>query len=243
MVTEHSSLKHLTVTDETKLWRYCDLTQLLAMLETGSIHFTRADKFADKWEGALGERDHDELDPEFRPGLAYVGRIYSKELFVSCWHASDVESAAMWRLYGTEGSNIAIISSVGSVKESLADTSDDVHCGKVNYIDYAKDSVGGAGHLMRRYFAKRKSFKHEQEVRFVHFRPFIEKIEFEEDDLEDYFPGGVDISADIIPLIHQILVSPKADKWVVDLIGQVLQRYGLAASIVSQSDFELGPFR
>jgi hypothetical protein len=37
------------------LWRYMDLTKLLAMLESRQLWFPRADKFEDPYEGALSK--------------------------------------------------------------------------------------------------------------------------------------------------------------------------------------------
>ena len=35
-----------------KIWRYMDLTKLVAFLETGSLYFARADTFGDPYEGS-----------------------------------------------------------------------------------------------------------------------------------------------------------------------------------------------
>ncbi len=35
-----------------KIWRYMDLTKLVAFLETGSLHFARADTLGDPYEGS-----------------------------------------------------------------------------------------------------------------------------------------------------------------------------------------------
>ncbi len=51
--TEHEVVKLCQPSDGSiKIWRYMDLPKLVAFLETGSLHFARADTLGDPFEGS-----------------------------------------------------------------------------------------------------------------------------------------------------------------------------------------------
>src|SRR5687767_13377849 len=91
------------VPPETQVWRYMDFPRFVALLEDHALFFARSTTMADPWEGAFGDANH-----ELRPDV--YGDLYDKvvpafreafkqlrdRVFLSCWHASAVESAAMW---------------------------------------------------------------------------------------------------------------------------------------------------
>jgi hypothetical protein len=92
---------------QAKLWRYIDFTKYVWLLDAHALFFSRADLLGDPFEGSLSR-----LNVELRPQI-YAGRILDDQLellaefrrkllrttFVNCWHMSDYESAAMWKLY------------------------------------------------------------------------------------------------------------------------------------------------
>lgn len=79
---------------------------------------------------------------------------------VSCWHESDYESDAMWKLYSASGQRIAIESTVGQLRESLGNRTDLI-IDRVRYMDFEQDPIE-KGHRHYRLFVKRKSFEHEK---------------------------------------------------------------------------------
>jgi hypothetical protein len=45
------------VAPDTVLWRYMDFARLVAVLDSGTLHFARADQFSDPFEGASGSKE------------------------------------------------------------------------------------------------------------------------------------------------------------------------------------------
>src|SRR5450759_1000989 len=110
MFNEHANLSLPELS--TVLWRYLDLPKLVSLLEHQSLWFARLDTLGDPYEGVPPKpliddmwRLSDDLPETERLHRTDVAshntHFFSttpKLLFVSCWHANPVESAAMWRL-------------------------------------------------------------------------------------------------------------------------------------------------
>jgi hypothetical protein len=111
-----------TPSDDTVLWRYLDLERFLALLDSSALYLCRLDKFRDKWEGTwpvqfvsgLADRIPEHRAKEFLSTSDALRRVH----FVSCWHASSYESAALWSQY-SRGSGIALRSSVTRLRNSV----------------------------------------------------------------------------------------------------------------------------
>jgi hypothetical protein len=90
-------------------------------------------------------------------------KIANRRFGVNCWHMSEYESEAMWRLYSASGQGIAIESTMGRLRESILDKNGLV-VDSVRYVDFDKDPIE-KGYRNYGLFLKRKSFEHEKEVR------------------------------------------------------------------------------
>jgi hypothetical protein len=176
---------------QTKLWRFMDFTKFVALLESRTLFFCRADRLGDPFEGSISARALEARKAEAqRMGRAfqdrdsaivmlegfgerlwdsleadsYMLRWSAEWMFVSCWHMNDVESAAMWNLYVPSGQGVAIQTTYERLRDQLPD---DVYIGKVKYINYQRDRVdlqNGFSPFMH----KRESFSHELELRAIH---------------------------------------------------------------------------
>ncbi len=226
--------------DEDIIWRYLSFSRFAAMLENGGVFFPRAHLFEDQWEGSLSSQN---LEVR-RESLAEAGvdesRVNSllgtssgfnewnrQWMLVSCWHLDDVESDAMWRLYGSGEGRLALRSSVGRLRGVLPD---DIQVGRVNYIDYATDAIP-QGNILFPYFHKRTSFKHEHELRAVRWdRSRLTQVGHV--DLSIKAPdAGEWVKVDLTVLFESLFVSPEAPPWFATLLRQVLERYGLSCSV------------
>ena len=123
--TEHEAIKPFQPPDaNTMVWRYMDLPKLIDLLETKSLHFSRADTLGDRFEGSWTHGNaayRDKIyqyiaaetgeDWSFASGQEHLGNL-TKHLrrmtYINCWHAGETESAAMWKLYGTTAGSVAI---------------------------------------------------------------------------------------------------------------------------------------
>lgn len=121
---------------------------------------------------------------------------------VSCWHESEYESDAMWKLYSVSGQGIAIESSVGRLKAAIGERKDLV-VERVRYADFEHDGIE-KGHRHYHLSMKRKCFEHEKEVRAMIHLPEQGK--------------GVAIPCDLDVLVSSVYVSPLVETYAKDAV-------------------------
>lgn len=178
-------------------------------------------------EGNTCELSDSEVEDQARKLLSDLeagGEARKKSTFVSCWHESEHESEAMWRLYSSFLANaVAVRTSYQNLYMSL-DRNPAISIGRIRYIDLKKNYAG----VNDAFWRKRKSFEHEREVRAL-IRDFKCR------DLGKVVPCALEV------LIEEVFVSPKAPPWFVRLVNDVNERYGLTVK-VSQSELVEEPF-
>lgn len=238
--------------DDLVVWRYMDLAKFVWLLDAGALWFARADTLGDPFEGAvlLGPegrervREHRKVMRENFGGAPIALLDSSPEALraviedmttppvprlcgVNSWHASEGESAALWRIYAPQGMGVAVRSTVGRLKHALRDDPTTVYVGQVTYHDYDRENVG-AENLLRTMLRKRRSFEHEREVRGLVFPlPGL--------DMGGPKPLGVAVKAHIPDLIEAIRVDPEAAPYVIQAIRGVTVAMGLDKALVGQS--------
>lgn len=240
-----------------------DLPRLLDLLRTSSLYLASLPTMEDEWEGAVAP----ESDPfisilhmlntfggtveEAQHFIATMERSDTERrscVFINCWHQSEVESAAMWKLYEPTGRGIAIQTSVASLCESITDEKETL-LAKVEYVDFERPDLEMFNYL-RKYSYKRESFKHEQELRLLHFdltpsRP-MNALELarnppkeqqgpgtDYENIIDYslLPSGKHLNVDVKTLIQSVVVAPDAPAWFIDVVRDVMQRYGYSVPV------------
>ncbi|HKU68850.1 MAG TPA: DUF2971 domain-containing protein [Candidatus Baltobacteraceae bacterium] len=225
--------------DDRALWRYLDLPKYLSFLSSGAIYFTRADQFTqmDPMERSWGRVD---LEGETAEANAQARRsLYNSmgKYFVSCWHLSEYESAAMWDIYGKVGAGVALKTSLRKFL-AICSTQDPMNADlwrivplEVQYLNYQKEGIGmeNALHLLR---SKRKSYEHEREIRMALIQPAAAGI----DEVV-----GVQMPINIGEVIDAIYINPRAPSWVYESIVDVSGHYGVQPSKVRQSALDEQP--
>ena len=207
------------------LWRYMDFTKFVSLLDTQSLYLARADLLGDPFEGSSPARNV-KLRPhrypsEFIEKISSTAKIAREMIFVSCWHVSNSESAAMWRLYSREHDGIAIRTDYQSLWNSMTDT-DMTYVGQVSYIDYS-NTVISEGNIFDSFLFKRKEFEHEQEVRLVRL------------EMGSNPPNGICHAVVLSVLIKAIVIAPYAQDWFDTLVRSVADRYGLGDYVARSS--------
>ena len=152
--------------------------------------------------------------------------------YVSCWHQSDSESEAMWRLYTRQG--IAILTTFERLYQAFdSDSSKQFGMVKyINYDEYNKVDSQRSFHSFDAPWYKRESFSHEKE-----FRVII-------NDISKVGPPDWEkkVKVDLNVLIQTIYISPEADRWFFELVRDIVRnRYGLRLDI-RQSEINDLPF-
>ena len=159
---------------------------------------------------------------------------------INCWHENYNESEAMWRLYASRGFGVAIKSSFGGLVKSFTSRLPDI-IARVNYLSY--DTMAMPLVLSAPFLHKRVGFEHENEVRALitahresasttepRQRPLVSKgFSYQARDIDystDVCDVGLSYGVDLQELILEVVVSPYAPPWVVDLTSSVVERYG-----------------
>lgn len=167
-----------------------------------------------------------------------IFEIYGRrDFFVSCWHAADSESIAMWQLYGAPGPGVAIITNGGRIENALSKNIQNFHLGSVVYRDTSQFTIGSSN-VFESIMRKRDCFEFEKEVRLVywntedmhdplqHFKWNENSMRFE-DLVEDErkVTAGLALECDLDILIEKAIVSPFAPEWHTEMIIDVRDRF------------------
>lgn len=126
---------------------------------------------------------------------------------VSCWHRSEQESEAMWKLYSAKGQGIAIESTISQFQNSLI-------CDREiffsNVVYYSDDEPENEEYYKIENLAfKRKSFSHENEYRGI--------VELNEDEKRE----GVFVNCNLEQLINRIHISPMSEPYFEEIVKEV----------------------
>lgn len=240
---------------KTRLWRYMDLAKFIALIDSRSLHFARADLLGDSFEGATGnmaERarwDAFYLD-SFRQAVRTApGResplsdeevdAQANRLLKGFSQSAITERRQLyvscWHASPGESEALWRIycppPTAGVAIETTADRllrsvgRASVRLGKVRYLDFRTEYAG----VHDRIFCKRKSLSHESEVRLVTRR------------LHSSPPKGWLSPVDLSTLVVSIVPSPFAPEWFVPLLQSLLLKYEASGAVV-RSEISAEPF-
>ncbi len=212
-----------------KIWRYIDFTKFVSLLVSKSLYFARAKNFEDNFEGARPKAFFENIpDTAFTKVLSEIRELSKSDVAINCWHASDYESVAMWKIYGEKG--IAIQSTYERLKSSTTNEKT-VFFGAVQYINYEKDIFAEADNSLLPFFYKRNYFAYEQEIRAVVVDIPNMDMDSEKDPYEN-LGHGFNIKTDIQTLVETIYISPDLPDWFFDLVQSVSKTYGYDFDVV-----------
>ncbi|NTW53402.1 MAG: hypothetical protein HGB15_01265 [Chlorobaculum sp.] len=246
---------------DTPVWRYMSLAKFIAILRTQSIFLCRADLLDDIFEGSFSEgslREHAGDGRTYFPEnhIALMQWIPCRS-FISCWHASEVESAALWKIYaGTEGC-ISIRSKVGSLQKafpSIIERTDNLiitqEVCSVQYIDY-RTSHPEINDLVGPLCYKRSAFSYEQEIRVIRQEiPDVPKPSEGRPDGRAIKIGvppdknGLDLKVNIDEFIEDVYLAPSSPSWLLPTVQDTIHAFGFHNILCRQSSLdELPEFR
>jgi Protein of unknown function (DUF2971) len=223
-----------------RLWRYLQRDKLFYLLESSNLYFCRADYFQkeDIFEGSYPRLEY-EYQCKRDDGKETSRRLYeilSKDTFINCWHLSEYESLAMWKLYAKDKKGIAIQTNLADFKDAFENCDRTILAGKVDYIDYETDAFyKESGH---KYYAmngfslfihKRKIYSYENEYRAICTDSNGSQLK------------GVQIKVNLYKLIHKIYLSPFATENEYEEIENKLNELEIKIPI-SFSSFKAQPY-
>jgi len=182
------------------------------MLRSQALWFARPDTLGDPHEGSIPPFDVSGQPPGVAEQMAAFRKAVQRILYVNCWDGGDDESLAMWSLYAGLDSGVAIRSTVGDLIDSIGDLDRTLNVGLVDYITYDLDpGLPDPSDLYSWHFRKRRSYRHEEEIRAIAFRP--EDLDlFNNDPYLDATPTGILVPVDLDRLVSAVYVAPTSPK-------------------------------
>lgn len=223
--------------DAESVWRYMDLAKYLSMLQEQALHLAPLSSFEDPFEGSSpyhasltsvldSQLAAGTINPEFAQQAGAMSQIVRRltldRTYVSCWHLSEHESDAMWKLYSTSSGSIAIKTSCRELRMALPS---DAKFGKVNYVDFPSFNSTKQAISYDPAFLKRLAFEHEHEVRIVLREPpknLLEEIVTP----TKVMSGGKKIPLKLDGFIDAVVINPLAPIWFADMVRDVTAKYG-----------------
>ncbi|EMH5180009.1 hypothetical protein RGJ03_001673 [Serratia marcescens] len=224
-----------------------DFSKFVDFISSRKLFLCRTNLFKDKFEGVFPRQQNNVLKnayleivtkekmEDFIQDSNLMMKNVRATTYVSCWHANEYESAAMWDLYAKTDEAIAIETTYESLKNSLPENS---FLGLVDYIDYETETIP-IGNMFNPVMHKRRSFQHENEARVVIRDEIPEGGNFS--DIADK-KNGIYINVDINKLIKRVYVSPTSPTWFVNLVTEISNKYELTAKII-KSDLYTDPIK
>lgn len=226
-----------------RIWRYLDLAKLLRCIQTRRLFFARADRLGDPFEGSYPSANREarvqtlegygvKPTAERLSATSEAARRRRDEMYVSCWHMNEAESAAMWSLYGKDSTAVAICSTARRLMEVCNAFILPVFIGMVRYADYDSETVSESN-AFHAVMTKRLSFRHEAELRAVTM--IAEHANIRAHLLSDISADGVNVPVDIRTLVDRIVVGPGAPEWFAMTVRRAIADSGFSDLVVEHS--------
>ncbi len=181
-------------------------------------------------------------DLKLGPSRSFLAIMQS--VVINCWHASDVESEAMWRLYADNGKAVVIETDADALKNCIQSRESQhcVHIYPVKYLDFFDENLKPSDCVVEGHqgpLLKRSSYQHEHEVRaFIGRTP---KDCLESADLKYWQrPLPVRLPVDVKALVKRVHVSPYSKEPFQSSVGKICELLGLSAAVVAPSKLLFG---
>lgn len=227
MATKAEVHRDTDLKDDTQLRRYLDLPKYIDLLRASSLYLRRADRFTDRFEGALtpAMRRAINSEPGEDCGPESADVFYRRcrmGTFVSCWTLGTKDSMALWQLYGGASTSVAINTTVRRLISVCLTWGELVGLHKVRYIDHFENPNMAFSRYSDPLQFKHEAYDFEREVRVLLLR---------QEDWERN-PEGLQRSVpDLSALVTSVGVAPEAGAWFFELVQDVTQRYGLKVPV------------
>lgn len=233
--------------DEEKIWRYVDLAKLASLLQSSALCLPRADCLGDPLEGGWSNAAIDAFktyaSEDYLDKALSIHRTLRRRSWVSCWHASEDESEALWRLYSKDSQGISIQTTVGRLTEIVPVTSPNrvtedndmdiryVELSAVSRVHYLNYSTHGPhlNNTIGPLICKRAAFAHEKEVRAI-----VQSLPLRKG-VATHAPDGATVllkELDLGRFVQKIFVDPLAPDWFLNVVEKLVAQYKVDVPVV-----------
>ena len=231
------------------IWRYMSLQKFEWLLEDKALFFCRADQLPDSFEATIPRKEAEyraktHENEKTIENISNLHRRFRRRLTVNCWHINNSENDAMWRLYLDDNYGVTIKTTVKNLLNSFENTTEEIFCSKVRYIDYEEDiwsppTIKGYN-MLTPILHKRKEFVQENELRLIHdinINPYSDFNEYWQKQPKE---KGKDIQVDLVKLVNAIYLAPKSAVAQKDRIENIIRENGFNFK-VEKSKLDLEP--
>ena len=204
------------------IWRYLPLAEFLNLLNEQTLHFTRIDRLSDSFpdvEKQVTLNAFAGISAEStRRSLSLMKNVQSA-VFTNSWYENDSDAHRCWEIHG-DNREVAIRTTVGTLKKSLFSSSPKIYLSSVQYIDFASVPMP-TGNLFLSALYKPHELWEQKEIRMLLLQTGGDAA---------FSPGpeqGVDVNIVAGSLIQGIRVTPQSDHWFRSLVNSVADRLNL----------------
>lgn len=209
------------LTDDTKLYRYVNLSHFISFVETKKTYLTNINNWEDTWE-----------IPKNKIPTEINGKIESPlwsifdDMFGQCW-SLEGSSDALWRIYSQHKEGLLLQTSVKKIKLMESNIKFGMLAPVIYYDNLMEtfnqiEKIKGPKSVFKDAFLKRNAFKHEKEVRLVTLN--------DERCLEKKIKNCTHLEIELNPIefLEGITIDPRASDWYVDSIKKYCKRAGFS---------------
>jgi len=234
---------------ESVIWRFMDIIKLLSLVQKKALYFSQVRKIAEKYDSHEGKYPRETFEAYRRNGEQLAKLFNAKEMadthyrskktlrklmsediyddmYINCWHTSEIETNFMWSLYTERNLGIAIKSTVERLINSLKGYEDEIYFGMIKYGEKIVPTKSHFSALIH----KRINFKEENELRAIIWKKWNREIK----------SIGINVPSDINILIESIYVRPKTPDYLIEIIKDLLSIYKIDKE-VNRSSLDVPP--
>ena len=234
--------------ENAKIWRYMGYSKFLSLLDKSALFFARADKLGDPYEGSYSKANvkirpitYQQWPQEDIVAVSKFYELFPKFTIVNCWHRNEHDSAAMWKLYLQSNDGVAVQSTISRLTASFKEYNiHNIYIGEVEYIDFENELMRHEGNYYAFLF-KRKSFEHEKEIRAI-IQGIPRKTRGKEKGSYNFdkplYEEGMNVDVDVDMLIDNIYLPPTCQKWQIELIQSLVNRFELNKKVLRSSLYD-----
>lgn len=211
--------KKFEIPEETEIIKYMSFTKFINLLEFEALFSNNVENFEDKFEGQMPEGfyknwPHKSVEVS-KQHIKAMNKI--RKCYANCWNNfGEIESYALWRIYGESKESVAIKTSIRNLKEALENK--DVMVYKIEYIKSYEDKktdIEPPFYFTQDRFTrvtevfKHSSYNYEREIRALFYA--TENV------------SGKSLKVNLSKLIDEIYINPYAEDWFVNLVNRVVK--------------------